>query len=206
MKYFVTAIGTDSGKTFISSILVEGLQADYFKPVQCGTEDIDYKTIESFVNNSYSIIFPSQYILQAAASPHQAAKAENTEILIKNIELPDTKNSLIIEGAGGILVPLNEKGEYIVDLIESIGCEVILVINIYLGCINHSLLTINELKRRNIPVKGIIFNGDRNPDTEQIILQESGYRCLLRVVREETITQEIIKHYAIKLMADFHND
>lgn len=206
MNYFVTAIGTHSGKTLISAILVEALQADYYKPIQSGTEDIDYKTIEAYSNNHYCMVYPSQYQLKTPASPHYAAKIDGIEIKVADILYPDTENTLIIEGAGGLLVPINERGEHMADIITSIDCEVILVINLYLGCINHSLLTINELKRRNIKVKGIIFNGDSAQETEQIILQQSGYRALLRVKREPEINQEIIKKYAIQLMAEFHND
>lgn len=206
MNYFVTAIGTNSGKTLISSILVEALQADYYKPIQSGTEDLDYETVEEYSNNNYCIVYPSQFILKTPVSPHHAAKLDHIEIRVSDILWPDTPNTLVIEGAGGILVPINEKGEFMADLIQSIDCEVILVIDIYLGCINHSLLTINELKRRNIKVKGIVFNGDSIPETENIILQESGYRCLLKVNRELVINQEVIKQYAITLMANFYND
>ncbi len=206
MNYFVTAIGTNSGKTLISTILVEALQADYYKPIQSGTEDLDYETVEEYSNNNYCIVYPSQFILKTPVSPHHAAKLDHIEIRVSDILWPDTPNTLVIEGAGGILVPINEKGEFIADLIQSIDCEVILVIDIYLGCINHSLLTINELKRRNIKVKGIVFNGDSIPETENIILQESGYRCLLKVNREPVINQEVIKQYAITLMANFYND
>jgi dethiobiotin synthetase len=206
MNYFVTAIGTNSGKTLISSILVEALQADYYKPIQSGTEDLDYETIEEYSNNAYCIVYPSQFILKTPVSPHHAAKLDHIEIRVSDILWPDTPNTLVIEGAGGILVPINEKGEFMADLIQSIDCEVILVIDLYLGCINHSLLTINELKRRNIKVKGVIFNGDSVSETENIILQTSGYRCLLKVKRESVINQEVIKQYAIELMANFYND
>ena len=205
MKYFITAIGTDSGKTLISAILVEALQADYYKPIQSGTMDIDYKTIERHVNNSYSVVFPSQFIFETPVSPHHSAKLEGKEIRIADIQLPYTDNNLVIEGAGGLLVPLNDKGEYIADLIQHFDCQTILVVNIYLGCINHALLTAQELKRRNIHVKGIIFNGDSIPETERAILEGSGYRCLLRVKRESQITQEVIKKYAIQLMDKFYD-
>ena len=206
MNYFVTAIGTNSGKTLISAILVEALQADYYKPIQSGSEDLDYKTIEAYNNNHYCMVYPSQFLLKTPASPHYAAKVEGLEIKIADILYPDTENTLVIEGAGGLLVPLNEKGEFMADLIQSIDCEVILVVNLYLGCINHTLLTVNELKRRQIKVKGVIFNGESTQETEQIILQHSGYRVLLKVKREAEINQEIIKKYAIQLMAEFYND
>lgn len=206
MIYFITAIGTNSGKTIASSIVTEALQADYYKPIQCGTEDIDSETVDELINNDYCRIFNSQFILKTPASPHEAAKVENTEITIKDLILPETHNNLVIEGAGGLLVPLNFKGETIADLIEYINCEVILVINYYLGCINHSLLTINELKRRNIKVKGIIFNGDRNENSEEIILQLSGYKKLLHLNKELNLNHETIKKYAIELMSNFYDE
>ncbi|MFN8437240.1 MAG: dethiobiotin synthase [Cytophagales bacterium] len=203
-RYFVTAIGTDSGKTLASTILVEALQADYYKPIQCGTDSLDSEYVEKFCNNTFCRIYSSQFIFKTPASPHEAAEIENKTVSVKDFVFPENENTLIIEGAGGLLVPLNYQGETIADLIESIDSELILVVNLYLGCINHTLLTVNELKRRNITVKGIIFNGINNTATKKIILQHSGFKELLHIQQEEHINQEIIKKYAIELMGNFY--
>ena len=209
-NYFVTAIGTDCGKTLVSAILVEFLGADYFKPVQAGFPT-DTETVKSLVTNTQGT-FPmtfhkESYLLQMPASPHKAARAEGIKIKLENIILPKTTNNLIIEGAGGILVPLNDN-DFVIDLATKFSLEadtkVILVANLYLGSINHTLLTINELKRRNISVLGIIFNGEENKESEAIILKHSGYKYLLYIQKEENISNETVKKYAQMLnKADF---
>ena len=203
MNYFVTAIGTDSGKTLVSAILTEALQADYWKPVQSGKENRDIETVSKLINNGHSCCYEESYLLTLPMSPHAAAKADGERINLDSIILPDNGgNNIVIEGAGGVLVPLNEK-DFVIDLAVKFDAEVILVSNNYLGSINHTLLTVQELKRRNIKVKGIIFNGIPNPESEAFILNFSGYRCLLRVAQEKIISQEIITHYAIKLFENW---
>jgi dethiobiotin synthetase len=203
MNYFVTAIGTDSGKTLVSAILTEAFQADYWKPVQSGVEEKDSDTIKMLINNHHSLIHDETYLLKNPMSPHAAAKLDGIQIDLNKINLPDTDgNHLIIEGAGGVLVPLNDV-DFVIDLAVKFKAQVILVANIYLGSINHSLLTINELKRRNIEVKGIIFNGPSNTETENLILKYSGYKCLLKVLPEKEINQEIVTKYAIKLFENW---
>lgn len=194
-KYFVTAIGTDSGKTLIAAILTEALKADYWKPIQAGTPR-DTDTVKTLVSNTITNYWPEAYLLKTPASPHAAAALENREIALHNINIPNTFNhTLVIEGAGGLLVPLN-KQEYVVDLARKLEAEIILVCNLYLGSINHSLLSINELKRRGLPVKGIIFNGEPNRASEDIIIEKSGWPCLLRVKPEVEIDTNTVRRYA----------
>lgn len=193
--YFVTAIGTDSGKTFISAILTEALQADYWKPIQAGLEERDTKKVQELISNSKSVFHQEAYSLKTPMSPHQAAKIDEIDVKLENIQLPKTQNDLIIEGAGGILVPINET-DFVIDIAQKIDCEIILVSNLYLGSINHTILSINELKRRGLKVKGIIFNGNSTPSSEEFILKYSNYPCLLRVKQEKEITKQIIQKYA----------
>jgi dethiobiotin synthetase len=197
-RYFITAIGTDSGKTVVSSIITQALQADYWKPIQSG-QPRDTDTVMTLVHNQKSVFHREAYLLSIPLSPHAAARLEEIEIHIANILLPDTENTLIIEGAGGVLVPINDE-HFVIDLVPRLDAEVILVANIYLGSINHTLLTIRELERRKLRVKGIIFNGPENKESERIILQHSGYRQLLRVHQEKAITPEVINRYALKLV------
>lgn len=199
MNYFVTAIHTDSGKTLISAILTYALQADYWKPVQCGEESRDLQTVKGLVNNNHCLFYEEAYFFKTPASPHAAAKAEGRVIEMDKIILPQTENNhMIIEGAGGVLVPLNDKN-FVIDIAEKFSAEIILVSNIYLGSINHTLLSINELRRRNIKVKGIIFNGPENKETEDYILNYSGYPCLLKVRPEKIVNAEVVAKYAVKL-------
>jgi dethiobiotin synthetase len=203
MNYFVTAIGTDSGKTLVSAILTEALQADYWKPIQSGKENRDTETVARLINNNHSFCYEETYLFSKPISPHAAAKADGVTIELNKIILPQNGgNNIIIEGAGGILVPLNET-DFVIDLAAKFDAEIILVSNTYLGSINHTLLTVQELKRRNLKVKGIIFNGFENKDTEEIILKKSGYKYLLRILPESNINQEIITQYAIKLFENW---
>jgi dethiobiotin synthetase len=204
MNYFVTAIGTDSGKTIVSAILTEALQADYWKPIQAGRENRDVETVAKLINNGHSFCYEESYLLSLPMSPHAAARADGIRIELDKVLLPQNGgNNIIIEGAGGILVPLNEK-DFVIDIAAKFEAEIILVSNNYLGSINHTLLTVQELKKRNLKVKGIIFNGQSNEETEEFILKYSGYKCLLRILPEDGINQEIVTRYAIKLFENWN--
>ena len=200
MNYFVTGIDTDSGKTLVSAILCEALQADYWKPVQAGLPR-DADTVKSLITNSATKIFPEAYLLKTPASPHASAKLDGITISLSDIKLPAT-NNLIIEGAGGCLVPLNDDN-FVIDIASHFQAEIILIADLYLGSINHTLLTVEALKRRNLKVKGIIFNGDTNMESERIILKHSDYRCLLHIHREKEINAAIVSMYSSKLLENW---
>lgn len=202
MNYFVTGIDTDSGKTLASAILCEALEADYWKPVQAGLPK-DSDTIAALVSNQKTVIHRESFNLKTPASPHAAAKTDGVEIRLTDFVLPGTKNGLIIEGAGGCLVPLNDR-DFVIDLALHFKTEVILVADLYLGSINHTLLTVMELRRRNIRVKGIIFNGESNPESERIILHHSKLTCLLNIGRENIINTNTVKKYAHLLLHNWH--
>ena len=197
MNYFVTAIGTDSGKTVASAILAEALGADYWKPVQAG-RPTDSDFIRKVVSPGRVRIHQEQYLLKTPISPHAAAAAENLKISISDIILPETSNSLIIEGAGGILVPLNDD-EMMIDLVPHLNAAIILVCNIYLGSINHSLLSLELIRSRGYPLRGIIFNGPRVSATEKIIMKYANVDCLLHIHEEKNITRQVIAKYAAAL-------
>ncbi len=199
MNYFVTGIHTGSGKTIVSAILCQALQADYWKPVQCGMEERDLDRVSALVNNEHSLFFEEAYRLQEPASPHQAARMEGIPIRLDALRPPDNGgNDLVIEGAGGVLVPLNDE-EVIVDIAARFDAKVVLVADLYLGSINHTLLTVAELKSRGLPIKGIVFNGPDNPDSREIILKKTGLKSLLQLKPEREINQAIITKYAIEL-------
>jgi dethiobiotin synthetase len=202
MNYFVTAIDTDSGKTLVSAIVCEALEADYWKPVQAGLPR-DMQTVKNLVTNTKTTVHPEAYLLKTPASPHASAKRDGVSISISDIKIPTSERDLIIEGAGGCLVPLNDT-ELVIDLIKKTTAEVILVADLYLGSINHTLLTIEALQNRNIKVRGIIFNGESNPESERIILLRSGLRCLLRIDQERHIHPGIVKQYAKTLKAHWN--
>jgi dethiobiotin synthetase len=195
MKIFITGISTDVGKTIASAIITEALEADYWKPVQSGDlDDSDSHKIQKYISNNKSILHPNSYALQTPASPHLAAKMDNITIDLKKIIEPKTKNHLVIEGAGGIFVPLNES-DCVIDLIQ-LDYKVIVVSRHYLGSINHTLLTIEALKNRGINTAGIIFNGNENLPSESIILNKTQLKCIGRIEEEPYFDTNVIAEYA----------
>ncbi|HWD87268.1 MAG TPA: dethiobiotin synthase [Mucilaginibacter sp.] len=177
-KIFVTGIGTGVGKTLVSAVLVEKLNADYWKPVQSGDLDnSDMLTVKSLISNTATQFHPEAYRLTQPFSPHKSADLDGIIIDPDKITAPATDNILIIEGAGGLMVPLNDQF-LMIDLIKKLDAEVVLVSQNYLGSINHTLLSIIVLKQYGIPVKGLIFNGVKERYTEDIILNYSGIKLL----------------------------
>jgi dethiobiotin synthetase len=197
MKYFITGIGTDVGKTIASAIITEALEADYWKPIQAGDlENSDSHKVQKYVSNSKTIFHKNSYALNTPASPHYAAELDNVTIDINKILEPNTKKNLVIEGAGGVFVPLNKK-DTIIDLIQP-DYKVIVVSRHYLGSINHTLLTIEALQNRKISIAGIIFNGEENKATEEIILAKTGLNILGRIENEPYFDKNVIRYYADK--------
>lgn len=195
MKLFITGISTDVGKTIASAIITEALEADYWKPIQAGDLDnSDSHFIKSKITNQKSIIFPNAYQFNTAASPHLAAELDGIIIDLKKIIEPKTTNHLVIEGAGGVFVPLNNT-DLVIDLIQS-DYKAIVVSRHYLGSINHTLLTIEALKSRKINIAGIIFNGDENTATETIILNKTGLKYIGRIENEPYFDPTVIREYA----------
>jgi dethiobiotin synthetase len=195
MKIFITGISTDVGKTISSAIVVEALEADYWKPIQAGDLDhSDSHKIRSKVSNTKTRIFENSYQFQTPASPHLAAEIDGVTIDLKQILEPETSNHLVIEGAGGIFVPLNDK-DLIVDLIKP-DYKVIVVSRHYLGSINHTLLTIESIQNRGLEVAGIIFSGNENKATESLILNKTGISCIGRIDQEPYFDQNVIREYA----------
>jgi dethiobiotin synthetase len=195
MKLFVTGISTDVGKTITSAIIVEALEADYWKPIQAGDLDnSDSHKIKSKISNTKTKIFDNSYKLNTPASPHLAAEIDGITIDLKKVKEPKTDNHLVIEGAGGIFVPLNEK-DTIIDLIQS-DYKIIVVSRHYLGSINHTLLTIEAIKNRGFDVHGIIFSGSENKSTEDLILNKTNIKCIGRIDEEPYFDQNVISEYA----------
>lgn len=199
-KIFITGIGTDVGKTVVSAIVTEALEADYYKPVQAGDlSNSDTMTVERLISNKASKFHNNSYALNTPMSPHAAAEIDGVEIALSKIVVPDTDNHLIIEGAGGILVPLNNE-QTILDIIDP-TYKVIVVSRHYLGSINHTLMTLEILKARGLDVH-LIFNGDEHLTTESIILQMTNVPVLGRIDEEPLIDQAIIKKYAENLRSN----
>ncbi len=193
-KVFITGIGTDVGKTIAAAIVVEALQADYFKPIQAG--DLEYSDtdkVQKLVSNSISKFHPNAYALATPMSPHAAANIDGVTIDIDKITLPKTENTIVIEGAGGLLVPLNDT-QTILDIIQS-DYKVIIVSRHYLGSINHTLMTIQLIQERGHEV-AILFNGAKHETTEEIISKMTGVTVLGRIDEEPYIDTNVVKEYS----------
>ena len=191
--YFITGIGTGIGKTVVSAILTEKLNADYWKPIQSGDLDIsDSLFVNNLISNKQSFIHPERYRLGQPLSPHLSARIDGIQIDLSTIQPPITSGDLVIEGAGGLMVPLNDT-ELILDLIKRLKPKVIVVSQNYLGSINHTLLTLEGLKANNIEVAGLIFNGVANTESENYIENYSGIKIIGRIPSMNVIDKTAIK-------------
>lgn len=194
---FVTGIGTGVGKTLVSAILVEALEADYWKPVQAGLDGVtDSEWIKQNISNTKSVIQPELFKLTMAASPHIAARKDNLSITVNDIckGLPSTNRNLIVEGAGGLLVPFNET-EFNTQLIKALNAKLILVSRNYLGSINHSLLTARVCREEGLDMMGWIFN-DQYLDYEREIVKWSGYPSLGSIPHCDRPDKDFVKEQA----------
>jgi dethiobiotin synthetase len=193
-RIFVTGISTEVGKTLVAAIIVEALRADYWKPIQAGDlEASDSHRIAELISNDKTVIHKNSFALSTPVSPHAAAGIDGISISSDGITEPQTGNHLIIEGAGGLLVPINDR-ETISDIIKP-HYTVIVVSKHYLGSINHSLLTIGWLMGKGFEVV-VIFNGKANPSTESIILKKTGIRSLGRIHIEPVINNTVVSKYS----------
>tara|TARA_Y100001970_G_C14217045_1_gene850272 strand:- start:1580 stop:2230 length:651 start_codon:yes stop_codon:yes gene_type:complete len=196
---FVTGIDTGIGKTVVSAIIKEALKADYWKPVQCGDLDQSDTLKVKSLSSPQGQFFKERFSLKNPLSPHQAAEREGLNISLSDFALPQTKNWLVVEGAGGVLVPLNDK-ETVLDLIEKLKMPAIVVTKNYLGSLNHTLLTVSALVSKNIPIAGLIFNGKENPELERFLCKKTGLPHLLSIQEEKSLSKKVITKYANQLI------
>lgn len=194
---FITGIGTGIGKTVIAAIVTKALEADYWKPIQAGFETgTDSEWVADHLAGTSSVVHPEVYKLSMPASPHIAARKEGKIISIKKIceSIPNYNRNLIVEGAGGLMVPLNET-EFVADLILALKAKVILVSRNYLGSINHSLLTARVCSTMKIPVIGWIFN-DQYLNYEEEIINWSNLPKIASIPYNENINGIFINSQA----------
>jgi dethiobiotin synthetase len=221
---FITGIGTDVGKTVVAAMVTEALQAAYWKPVQAGYEEgTDSEWVAERISHPHDRIWPEAYKLALPASPHIAARQEGVEISLAQIARqrkafatsdppagltgdPSPKSFLragqppgfvVIEGAGGLLVPLNEK-EFVLDLVKELDATVILVSRNYLGSINHSLLTATVCRTHGLKVAGWVFN-DQYGHYEEEIVQWSGFPAIASIPFYSNPDTEFIRAEAGKM-------
>ncbi|MBM77310.1 MAG: dethiobiotin synthase [Crocinitomicaceae bacterium] len=190
MKLFITSIDTNIGKTIVSSIVCKALDYSYWKPVQSGDlHNSDSNKIKNLSPSTF--IHPETYRLTQPLSPHESANRDGIRITLKKFKLPQNEK-LVIEGAGGVMVPLNEFGDMIIDLATIFECSLLLVVKNYLGSINHTLLTIKELNSRGFKNIGLILVGDRFESSERIIQKIGSSSIIANVPYEEKIDENWI--------------
>ena len=199
LQFIMAGIGTEIGKTVVSSIFVEALQADYWKPVQSGAlEDSDTETVRRLISNTVTRFHPETYRLREPLSPHAAAAIDGVHISLSEFSVPRTDNHLVIELAGGLMVPLNER-DLNIDLVQQLQLPVLLVSKHYLGSINHTLLSVEALKRRGILILGLIFNGPETPASEDFIINYTGLKSFGRMEWAGEINPEFVSRNAAKV-------
>ncbi|MBC7905909.1 MAG: dethiobiotin synthase [Rhodospirillaceae bacterium] len=187
---FVTGTDTDIGKTLVSAWLAHFWQADYWKPVQTGASgSTDYDTVAKLAPSV--TIHPPAYVFQAPLSPHEAARRERARIDLSALVPPKTMRPLVVEGAGGVMVPLNETA-LTVDLMERLGLPALVVTRSGLGTINHTLMTLEVLRRRHVPILGVVMNGQKNPANRQAIEHFGGVPVLAEIQPLFAVTASVV--------------
>jgi dethiobiotin synthetase len=194
-NFFVTGIGTDVGKTVVSAILSEALQAYYWKPIQSGDlENSDSLKIQRWTKNV--VILTEKYRLNQPFSPHTSARLDYI-FIASEIELPKVDNVLIVEGAGGVLVPINDDGITIGDWMQTLAIPVIVVVKHYLGSINHTLLTLEYLKSKSIEIAGIVVTGEKHEESERIIETVTGKKINLHIPLATNVDEQFVCEQAL---------
>ncbi len=193
-SFFITGTDTNIGKTVVSAFMCQYLNADYFKPIQTGDES-DAAAVFNLTDLTENRVHQPTYSLTEPRSPHEAAMKDGVKIDLNTIILPDTQNRpLIVEGAGGVLVPLNEK-ELMIDLIKKLDLPVIVVAHPELGTINHTLLTLEALRSREIEVAGIVMNGGSDEQNRMAIQFYGKCEIIWEIPEFEEISKETIHGY-----------
>ncbi|MEM1359926.1 MAG: dethiobiotin synthase [Bacteroidota bacterium] len=198
MSYFLTGIHTDAGKTVTAAFLQLALDADYWKPIQAGDLDFgDTDRVKAWTGSSPDRFHPVRHALRTPASPHYAARLDDVSISLDDFALPQTFGQpLIVEGAGGLLVPINDR-ETVADLIAHLDLPVILASRHYLGSINHTLLSVDYLRKRGIPIAGLIYSGgDDSPETVRIITAQTGIIPLVELPELPEVNQANVRRMA----------
>ncbi len=186
MQFVVVGIGTDVGKTIVSAILVEKFKTSYWKPVQAGELDNSDSHKVARLAPSVQTIYPEIYRLHTPASPHYAAEIDGVNIQLSDFSIPTT-DDLIIEAAGGLMVPLNQAGDLYLDVLKQWKLPVVLVSKHYLGSIKHTLLSLSALAAADVSVMAVVFVGDENSATESIISRRFPEIPYVRVPLTETL-------------------
>lgn len=194
---FVTGTDTGIGKTVVAACLARAWRAGYWKPVQTGaaTGDDDTATVAALAGLAAASVLAPSYVLQAPLSPHAAAELEGIRISMDAIAPPDTPHPLVVEGAGGLYVPLNER-DFMIDLMARLALPVVLVARSTLGTINHTLLSLAALRSRALPIAGVVLNGPPNAGNRTAIERFGRVRIVAELARIDPLDAAAIDRLA----------
>jgi dethiobiotin synthase len=190
---FVTGTDTGVGKTFVSAMLALGLKGGYWKPIQTGS-DWDRNWVATHTGLPKKHFFPERHLLKKPLSPHLAAREEKTHIHLSDFVLPEFSSlpHLIIEGCGGVLVPINED-HFILDLIAKWNAPVLVVARNTLGTINHTLLTLRQIQDKGLSVFGVILNGEKHTDHKPTVETFGGVPVLAEIEPVSNISSSVME-------------
>ncbi len=193
-QLFITGTDTGIGKTVVSAILMAGLQGRYWKPVQSGLEEkTDTEWIQEVTDLPQSHFYPETYRLQKPLSPHASAAVDGVRIELDEFCLPETQEHLIVEGAGGVMVPLNEK-YLMLDLMKKLGIPVLLVARTELGTINHTLLSLEQLRRHGLEIFGVVLNGPKNQSNREAIEHFGQVKVIAEIEPMDVFNSETLRY------------
>ena len=191
-RFIIAGTDTDIGKTVFAAALTLALGGNYWKPVQSGIEYVDTKVVQDITGLPEEHFFPERYVLTEPLSPHRAAEIDGVELDVKAITIPDSERPLVIEGAGGLMVPLTRKALQI-NMFKRWGLPIILCARTGLGTLNHTLLSLEAMRSREMNVHGIAFIGEENEDNMRTIAEISGAPVLGRLPVVGELNPKILK-------------
>jgi dethiobiotin synthase len=197
--FFVTGTDTDVGKTLVSAWLLTQLDGSYWKPIQAGTvPTTDSATVQSLAELPVSRVLPEAYLLPEPMAPHEAARRVNIAMEMEKLKLPPHDGLVVVEGAGGLLVPIVD-GAYMIDLADALDLPIILVARSTLGTINHTLLSVEAIGRRGLPLAGVVISGPETPHNRAAIERFGKVEVIAEIPQLETVNRDTLKAIAPEL-------
>ena len=191
--FFVTGTDTDVGKTLVSAWLATHLGASYWKPIQAGTEPTtDAATVQALAELPSERVWPEVYLLPEPIAPHEAARRAGITLDMAKLRMPEHQGLVVVEGAGGLMVPITDKA-YMIDLAAQLDLPIILVARSTLGTINHSLLSIEAIRRRGLPLAGVVISGPETPHNRVAIERYGQIEIIAEIPWLETINRSVLK-------------
>lgn len=197
--FFVTGTDTEVGKTLVSAWLLTQLDGSYWKPIQAGTvPTTDSATVQSLAELPVSRVLPEAYLLPEPMAPHESARRANIAMDMEKLKLPPHDGLVVVEGAGGLMVPIVD-GAYMIDLADALDLPIILVARSTLGTINHTLLSVEAIRRRGLPLAGVVISGPETPHNRAAIERFGKVEVIAEIPQLETVNRDTLKAIAPEL-------